>query len=355
MPQWLAAALAAGASDIHLGAGQPPAARVDGTIQRLNPEPLSAQNMEDLLAALMSRADREAFARYGDLDMAIDEAATGRRFRVHAYRNHLGAALALRPIPRRVPGWADLRLPPAAESFTRSGRGLVLVTGPTGSGKSSTLAAMVDSINRQRACHILSLEDPIEYIFEPAMALVNQREIGRDAADFESGLRAALRSDPDVILVGEMRDLEAIRLALRAAETGHLVLSSLHTVSAAKTMDRILDVFPAGDKDTVRAQLATVLRGIISQVLLPKIDGGRVAAFEVLLATPAVRNLIREKQMHQIPSMMQLGQRQGMQTLQDDIARLVDSGTVRAADAEWAIGAGSEAEGRDQTVGSRRI
>lgn len=349
LPEWLASAIAAGASDVHLAAGQPPAARIDGAVRSLSAEPVTAPVMDEICAAMLSDAERDAFARDADLDTAIVEATTGRRFRVHAYRNRIGPALALRPIPERVPTLGELGVPPVAEGLVRSGHGLVLVTGATGSGKSSTLAALIDAVNQQRACHILSLEDPVEYVFEPARALINQREIGRDAPDFENGLRAALRSDPDVILVGEMRDLETIRLALRAAETGHLVLSSLHTVSAAKTMDRILDVFPAGDKDTVRAQLATVLRGIISQALLPKVDGGRIAAFEILLATPAVRNLIREKQMHQIPSMMQLGQRQGMQTLQDDIRRLVEHGAVAPREAEWALGALGDEQTRTES------
>ncbi len=340
LDHWLIEAAERHASDIHLVAGQPPRLRIDGALAAIDAEPVTAEAITAALDLLLDDEERARFDADGDLDHAVERRAPNGshlRYRLHAFRSHGRAAIALRVIHAEIPNLAELGAPAALSSMTEAGSGLVLVTGPTGSGKSTTLAAMIEQINRRRRCHILTLEDPVEFVFRPDQALISQREIGRDVPSFEAGLRAALRSDPDVILVGEMRDLETIRLALRAAETGHLVLSTLHTISAPKTVDRILDVFPTGDKEIVRTQLAGALRGVISQRLLPKVGGGRVAAFEVLVATDAIRNLIREQQIHQIASMLQLGQRHGMTHLPEEIGRLVQSGLVDPGDAAHAL------------------
>ncbi len=323
----LTLAAARGASDLHLSAGMPPLLRVDGDIRPLDRPPLAATDVRAMVRAVMGEERRRAFAGSAEVDFACT-LPDGARFRVNAYRQHRGPAAAFRAIPFHVPGMDELDMGPVYRDMAMAPRGLVLVTGPTGSGKSTTLAAMIDFINETRAGHVLTIEDPIEFVHGNKRCLVHQREVGRDTAGFETALRAALREDPDVILVGEMRDRETIALALTAAETGHLVLATLHTGSAAKTIDRIVDVFPAGEKAAVRTALSESLHAVVSQTLVPRIGGGRVAAREVLVATPAIRNLIREDKAAQIYSAIQTGAAVGMQTLDQRLLELVRSGVV---------------------------
>jgi len=326
-------AVEAGASDLHLSSGEQPWVRVDGRLRRLSGEALSAATVSELLGALPGgRRPR----RGGSSDFAVEVAELG-RFRVNVYEHEGGPAAALRRVPAQAPTLSELGLPPIVEQLSERERGLVLVTGPTGSGKSTTLAAMVDAINHSRDGHVLTLEDPIEFVHASRRCLVTQREVGRHVDSFAEGLRGALREDPDVILVGEMRDLDTIGLALTAAETGHLVLGTLHARSAAKTVDRIVDVFPADQQRHVRTMLAESLEAVLAQTLVPQRGGGRVAALEVLVATPAVRNLIREGKAHQLPSVIQTSQRSGMQTLAQAIvelkrARLVEESYAAPAD-----------------------
>jgi len=331
----LAEVVRLGASDLHLSAGEPPWVRVDGRLRRLGAEPLPPQRVRELLDALPGgRRARPG----GAADFAIELPELG-RFRVNVYDHERGAAAALRRVPAEPPALGSLCLPSVVADLCERERGLVLVTGPTGSGKSTTLAAMVDAINHSRDGHVLTLEDPIEFVHASRRCLVTQREVGRHAGSFSEALRSALREDPDVILVGEMRDLETIALTLTAAETGHLVLGTLHSRSAAKTIDRIVDVFPADQQRHVRAMLAESLEGVLAQTLVPRRGGGRVAAVEVLIGTPAVRNLIREGKAHQLPSVMQTSQRSGMQTLAQAIAELkraslVDEGVAAPTEDE---------------------
>ncbi len=316
-----------GASDLHLSAGMSPLLRIDGDIRPLDGPPLTASDVRAMVRAVMGEERRRAFDGSAEMDFACT-LPDGARFRVNAYRQHRGPAVAFRAIPSEVPGMSELDMGPVYRDMAMAPRGLVLVTGPTGSGKSTTLAAMIDFINETRAGHVLTIEDPIEFVHRSKRCVVHQREVGRDTEAFETALRAALREDPDVILVGEMRDRETIALALTAAETGHLVFATLHTGSAAKTIDRIVDVFPAGEKAAVRTALSESLHAVVSQVLVPRIGGGRAAAREVLVATPAIRNLIREDKAAQIYSAIQTGAAAGMRTLDQSLLELVRSGVV---------------------------
>ncbi|WP_369522695.1 type IV pilus twitching motility protein PilT [Acidithiobacillus caldus] len=287
------------ASDTHMSAGLPPMLRIHGDIRHLNVEPLDAKTVHAMIYDIMNDAQRKWFEENLEIDFAIDLAGVA-RFRVNAFNQDRGPAAAFRTIPAKVLSLEDLNAPKVFKDIINVPRGLVLVTGPTGSGKSTTLAAMVDHINQQRADHIITIEDPIEFLHTPKKCLINQREVGPHTHSFANALRSALREDPDVILVGELRDLETMRLALTAAETGHVVFATLHTSSAPKTIDRIVDSFPGGEKDMVRAMLSESLRAVISQTLLKTADGkGRVAAHEIMIANPAIRNLIRENKIAQ--------------------------------------------------------
>lgn len=316
------------ASDIHITVGVPPILRIDGKLTPLDMEPLKPSDTKDLVYNTLSESLIQQLEKEGELDTSFSSPGIG-RYRVNAYKQRGSYAMALRIIPLEIPSMESLGLPAVIKDLARLPRGLILVTGPTGSGKSTTLAAMVDLINKERNCHIITLEDPIEYLHKHNKSIVNQREIGIDSYSFANALRAALRQDPDVILVGEMRDLETISIALTAAETGHLVLSTLHTVGSAKTIDRIIDVFPPYQQQQVRVQLSTVIQAIISQQLLPKASGdGRVAAFEVMIATPAIRNLIREEKIHQIDTAIQTGAKYKMQTMDNSLIDLYSRGVI---------------------------
>ena len=315
--------MARSASDLHLSVGSPPAIRVHGEIQRLEElEPLTPEDTQQLMYQILSSEQQKNFEIKRQLDFAHQIPGVA-RFRVNVYFQRECVAAAFRLIPEEIKTLEELRLPPSLHALAEKPRGLVLVTGPTGSGKSTTLAAMIDEVNRTRTDHILTIEDPVEFVHRHKRCIVNQREIGVDAPSFAEGLRAALRQDPDVILVGEMRDLETIGTALTAAETGHLVLGTLHTQSAAGTVDRIIDVFPPAQQAQVRMQLASSLQGIITQALLPVAAGnGRIAALEILLPDDATRNLIRQGKVEQIYTIMQTGTQKGMQTMEQALAEL---------------------------------
>ena len=305
------------ASDIHLTSGRAPSYRVDGVLAPIMGERLTPQMLENILLPLIDKRHREELEETGQTDFAYAISGVG-RFRVNVFKQRGTLAAVMRSLPFNIPEPEDLGIPREVVEMTSRKRGLVLVTGPTGSGKSTTLASLIHVINRTYPYHIITLEDPIEYLHRQDKSVVNQREIGSDSTNYAQALRAALREDPDVILVGEMRDLETISTAITAAETGHLVFSTLHTIGADKTIDRIIDVFPPNQQQQVRIQLASVLECIVSQQLLKKADGsGRVAALEVLFANNAVRNLIRESKTYQIPSIMQTNKRAGMQTMDD--------------------------------------
>ena len=306
-------------SDLHLTVGSPPIMRQHGELTRVKFRDLTPADMQALMYEIMTPAQKAEFEQSSDIDFAY-EVADVARFRVNLFRQRKGMGCVMRTIPSTVLSADDLNLPEGVRRFCKLTKGLVLVTGPTGSGKSTTLAAMVDLINETKPDHILTIEDPIEFVHVNKMGLVNQREIGNHTKSFATALRAALREDPDVILVGEMRDLETISLGLTAAETGHLVLGTLHTSSAAKTVDRIINVFPADEQEQVRAMLAETLRGVVAQQLLRKADGsGRVAALEIMVGTPAIANMIREAKTHQITSMIQTGRKDGMQLMDQAI------------------------------------
>ena len=322
------------ASDIHLTSGRAPSYRVDGVLAPIMGERLTPQMLEDILLPLIDKRHREELEETGQTDFAYAISGVG-RFRVNVFKQRGTLAAVMRSLPFNIPDPEDLGIPREVVEMTGRKRGLVLVTGPTGSGKSTTLASLIHVINRTYPYHIITLEDPIEYLHRHDKSVVNQREIGSDSTDYAQALRAALREDPDVILVGEMRDLETISTAITAAETGHLVFSTLHTIGADKTIDRIIDVFPPNQQQQVRIQLASVLECIVSQQLLKKADGsGRVAALEVLFANNAVRNLIRESKTYQIPSVMQTNKRAGMQTMDD---ALYDLFMRKVIDADTAV------------------
>jgi len=319
-------------SDLHLSSGLPPMIRVDGDIRRLNLPALDNQQLTELLYSTMSDHQRRDFEANLEVDFsyAIPELA---RFRVNCFHQDRGVGGAFRTIPANVLTLENIGAPPSFKEIVNVPRGLVLVTGPTGSGKTTTLAAMIDYLNSTIAGHILTIEDPIEFVHQSRKCLINQREVHRDTHGFNQALRSALREDPDIILVGEMRDIETIRLALTAAETGHLVFGTLHTSSAPKTVDRIIDVFPAGEKSMVRSMLSESLRAVISQTLMKRIGGGRIAAHEIMLATPAIRNLIREDKVAQMYSAIQTGQSVGMHTLDQYLEGLVSRGIVARQEA----------------------
>ncbi len=317
-----------GASDLHLLADLPPLARINGALEPLEGRPALTVEQLDLIASDLLAERAERLPLDGDIDFSFSWRDHS-RFRGNAYLHSGGVAIALRAIPLEIPTPEDLGLPPVVRTFLDAPSGLIIVTGPTGAGKSTSLASMIDYVNRQRACHILTLEDPIEYVFQPKKAMVTQREIGSDAPSFSSGLRAALREDPDVVFVGEMRDLESIQATLTIAETGHLVLASLHTNDTSQAIDRIVDVFPAERRPQIQLQLASTLQGIVFQRLLPSIEGVRqAAAFEVLVANHAVRNLVREGRSRQLRNVVATGQGEGMQTFEESLSTLVADGEV---------------------------
>ncbi|UJF25033.1 type IV pilus twitching motility protein PilT [Suttonella sp. R2A3] len=315
------------ASDLHLSSGLPPIVRVDGDIKRLNMPELDAQELRNMVYDIMANSMVRDFEETWEADFSTEIRGIS-RFRVNVFNQNRGIAVVFRIIPSKVLSLRELGAPEKFVDIIDVPRGLVLVTGPTGSGKSTTLAAMLDHINNTKHEHILTIEDPIEFVHQSNKSLINQREVYRHTQSFNNALRAALREDPDIILVGELRDLETIRLALTAAETGHLVFGTLHTSSAAKTIDRIIDVFPGEEKQLVRSMLSESLRAVIAQTLLKKQTGGRVAAHEVLVGTPAVKNLIREDKVAQIYSMIQTGAQHGMQTLDQSLQDLVMKGVV---------------------------
>ena len=315
------------ASDLHLSSGLPPMIRVDGDIRRIDLPSLDHKKVHGLIYDIMTDRQRRDYEQFMETDFSFELPGIA-RFRVNAFNQNRGAAAVFRTIPSEVLSLEALNAPPIFEELTNKARGLVLVTGPTGSGKSTTLAAMVNQINVNAYTHILSIEDPIEFVHVSQKSLINQREVHRNTLGFQEALRSALREDPDVILVGELRDLETIRLAMTAAETGHLVFATLHTTSAAKTIDRIIDVFPAAEKDMVRAMLSESLQAVISQTLLKKIGGGRIAAHEVMIGTAAIRNLIREAKVAQMYSAIQTGKKEGMWTLDQNLKELVADGKV---------------------------
>jgi len=321
------------ATDLHLCAGTAPRVRIDG---RLLPIPgaaeVSTEFMDSALSGLLSESEQDTLLTERQLDFAFDWGQAA-RFRANAYFQLARPALALRLIPTVIPTPEQIGLPESTASLLNRPHGLVLMTGPTGSGKSTTLAAMIGWINRHRPVHILTIEDPIEYIHAPQMALVNQREVGQDSTSFDDALRAALREDPDVVLVGEMRDLETIKLTLTLAETGHLVFATLHTNDAAQAVDRIIDVFPADQQDQIRTQFSMSLAAVIAQRLVPRVGGGRVAAYEVLVGTPAISNVIREGKVRQLRNMIATGQKDGMMILEQSLGALVAAGIVTYEDA----------------------
>ncbi|AMQ89707.1 MULTISPECIES: type IV pilus twitching motility protein PilT [Marinobacter] len=316
-----------GASDLHLSAGLPPMIRVDGDVRRINLPPMEHKEVHGLIYDIMNDKQRKDYEEFLETDFSFEVPGVA-RFRVNAFNQNRGAGAVFRTIPSKVLTMEDLGMGQVFKDISSVPRGLVLVTGPTGSGKSTTLAAMMDYINDTRYEHILTIEDPIEFVHDSKKCLVNQREVHRDTLGFNEALRSALREDPDIILVGELRDLETIRLALTAAETGHLVFGTLHTTSAAKTIDRVVDVFPAEEKSMVRSMLSESLQAVISQTLMKKMGGGRIAAHEIMIGTSAIRNLIREDKIAQMYSSIQTGGSLGMQTLDQCLERLLQKGLI---------------------------
>ncbi len=337
----------AGASDVHITVGIPPKMRVNGNLIAMNYSKMMPANTLEVLLEIMTETQRERFEDRGEYDMSFSIPELG-RYRVNAYKQRGSVALALRLVGTQVPSPEALGVPESVINLYERKRGLILVTGPTGSGKSTTLAAIIDKINNNRDAHVITLEDPIEYLHQHKMAMVNQREIGLDSQSYANALRAALREDPDVILVGEMRDFETISVAITAAETGHLVLSTLHTIGAASTVDRVIDVFPPHQQQQIRVQFANVLEAVISQQLIPTMDGrGRVAAFEVMHANHAVRNLIREGKSHQLVSVMQTNRKMGMITMDESITQLFYEGKI---DREMAIQFAQDPDGMQNKI-----
>ena len=325
----LSYALESGASDLHLSSGSIPMVRINGIMKPLNMSSTSDEDMNSILPQVMNEDQIENFHENKEIDFSSRLEGKG-RFRVNFFQQIRGLAAVFRAIPEIPKGFDELALPPILENLSMLDRGLVLLTGPTGSGKSTTLAAMVDHINQNRECHVITIEDPVEYFHSSNQCMINQRELGASTHSFANALRSALREDPDVILVGEMRDLETISLALTAAETGHLVLSTLHTSSAVKAVDRIIDIFPSSQKGQIRSMMSESLEAVIAQKLLQTKDKkARIPALEIMIATTAIRNLIREDRIYQIPSVMQAGGVEGMQTLDQDLQRLVSQGKIQ--------------------------
>jgi len=321
------------ASDLHLNVGVPPVLRINGKLEKLDLPELTPQNTHEMIYSILNEKRKADFEKYGELDLSY-ELANIARFRINVFKHRRGEGAAFRLIPEKIKTLSELNLPSIISSFTEKDKGFVLVTGPTGSGKSTTIAALIDIINKERHDNIITIEDPIEFIHSHKNCLVSQREIGSHTESFASALRSALREDPDIILVGEMRDLETISMALTAAETGHLVFSTLHTISAAETVERIIDVFPPHQQNQVRMQLAGSILGIVAQTLMPTLDGkGRVPALEVMIANSAIRNLIREGKVYQIPSTIQISKKDGMQSLDQSLKVLLMEGKISREDA----------------------
>jgi len=315
------------ASDLHLTVGVPPTARINGELISLNDEKLTPSETEEYTKEILGSLYNE-YIKDGELDTSYSLSGLG-RFRINVFKQRGSDAIAVRVVGLKIPTLTELEFPAVVKELTTRQRGLVLVTGPTGSGKSTTLASMINEINTTRAAHIITLEEPIEYLHKHNKSIINQREIGKDSSSFERALKSILREDPDVILIGEMRDIESIAIAITAAETGHLVFSTLHTIGAAKTIDRIVDVFPPFQQQQIKIQLAAVLQGIVSQQLLPRTDNsGRVAALEIMIATPAIQNLIREGKTHQIESSVQTGIRYGMKTMDMALVEIYKKGFI---------------------------
>ncbi|MCC2669041.1 MAG: pilus retraction protein PilT [Armatimonadetes bacterium] len=316
-----------GASDLHLSVGLPPVIRIDGRLVRLKYDPLTGQDIPRLVYDVLTNQQIQWFEKVHELDFSYGMTGVGRfRFNVYKQRGAVGAAM--RAIPTKIPTLEELRLPPMLRELTRKHSGLVLVTGATGAGKSTTLASMIGIINQERDCHIMTIEDPIEYLHTHGRSMINQRELGQDTHSFENALRAVLREDPDVILVGELRDLETISSAITLAETGHLVFATLHTRNAPQTIDRIVDVFPAYQQDQIKIQLANALEAIVAQQLLPRSGGGRIPALEIMLASSAVRNVIREGRTDQLYSCIETGAQHGMQTMDRSLVQLLRTGNI---------------------------
>ena len=321
-----------GASDLHLTVGLPPVVRVDGSLTRFSFQPLSPTDTQRLIYDILTNDQVQMFEKTRELDFSYGVRAIG-RFRVNVYRQRGSVGAALRSIPDQIPTFEQLNLPPILRDLSRKHSGLVLVTGPTGSGKSTTIACMIDTINSERPVHIMTMEDPIEYLHRHKRGMVNQRELNTDTNSFGNALRAVLREDPDVVLIGEMRDLETISAALTLAETGHLVFGTLHTRNAPQTIDRVVDVFPPHQQDQIRVQLSNTLEAVVAQQLLPRMGSGRVAAIEVLIATSAIRNLIREGKTHQIYSALETGAQFGMQTMDRVLADMLRNGVINKEEA----------------------
>jgi twitching motility protein PilT len=331
--QLLAFGVEQGASDCHLSSGEPPMLRVHGDLKKLDNPPLTREEVHALVYDIMNDAQRKTFEETRECDFSFEMGAVA-RFRVNVFMQRKGEGAVFRTIPTKIQTIEELGMPPILKQLCDKEKGLILVTGPTGSGKSTTLAAMIDHLNETFEGHILTIEDPVEFVHQSKKCLVNQRELGSHTHSFANALRAALREDPDVILVGEMRDLETIQLALTAAETGHLVFGTLHTSSAPKTVDRVIDVFPPNQQAQIRAQFAESIEAVLTQTLLKKKGGGRVAALEILTGTTAIRNLIREAKIHQIPGTMQVSQKDGMQTMDMALQNLVARGVVTKEEAQ---------------------
>ena len=321
------------ASDLHLNVGIPPVLRINGKLKKLDLPELTPESTHEMIYSILNERQKTDFEKYGELDLSY-ELANVARFRINVFKHRRGEGAAFRLIPEKIKTLSELNLPSILSNFTEKDKGFVLLTGPTGSGKSTTLAALIDIINKNRYDNIITIEDPIEFIHYHKNCLISQREVGSHTKSFTSALRNALREDPDVILVGEMRDLETISMALTAAETGHLVFSTLHTISAGETVERIIDVFPPHQQNQVRMQLAGSILGIVAQTLMPTLDGkGRVPALEIMIANPAIRNLIREGKTYQIPSTIQISKKDGMQSLDQSLKDLLMEGKISREDA----------------------
>ncbi len=320
------------ASDLHLTAGSPPVVRIDGKLQRMQFDPLTSDQVKKIAYSMLNEKQRLKFEQTWELDFSFGIESMS-RFRANIFMQRGNAAVALRQIPYKIKSFEELGLPKVIAEFAKLPRGLVLVTGPTGSGKSTSLAAVIDKINKERPVHIITVEDPIEYLHRHQMAVVNQREVYSDTPSFSSALKYALREDPDVVLIGEMRDLETIEAALSISETGHLAFATLHTNSCAETINRIVDVFPSNQQEQIRIALSFTLQAVVSQTLIPKIGGGRALAMEIMIATPAIRAIIRDDKVHQLYSMIQSGQKYGMKTMNQSLADLYHNGKISLNDA----------------------